>query len=50
MIKDYMVEVYALLVKTGTWAITSDNNPKKLTVIPETYQIKVAEYLAKQAK
>lgn len=47
MIKEYMIGVYALLVKTGTWALTADDNPKKLPITPEAYQIKVAEYLAK---
>lgn len=47
MIKGYMICVYALLVKTGTWALIKDDNPKNLSVVPEAYKILVAEYLAK---
>jgi hypothetical protein len=43
----YMVTVYAVLVKGGKYAISADDNANSLPVVPETYQIKVAEYLAK---
>ena len=38
-VKEYMVKVYAVLVKAGT------REPEKL---PEAYQVPVAEYLAKE--
>ena len=48
MIYTYMINVYALLVKGGKYAISDEDNPNKLSVVPENYQIPVAEYLASQ--
>ena len=48
MIYTYMIKVYALLVKGGRMAISAEDNPNKLSVAPENYQIPVAEYLASQ--
>lgn len=39
MVYQYMIPVYALLVKAGARTIES---------LPEKYQVPVAEYLAKQ--
>jgi hypothetical protein len=39
MIKQYMVKIYAFLIKAGKRDVES---------IPEAYQIPVAEYLAQQ--
>lgn len=41
MVYDYMVKVYAFLVKAGRRTIES---------LPEPYQLPVAEYLAAQAE
>ena len=49
MVYGYMIKVYALLVKGGRYAISADDNPNNLPVVPENYQIPVAEYLASQA-
>ena len=43
-----MIKVYALLVKGGRMAISAEDNPNNLSVVPENYQIPVAEYLANQ--
>ncbi|WP_425622477.1 CD1375 family protein [Brevibacillus borstelensis] len=49
MIKQYMIPVYGLLVKSGGWAIeptgTTGAGEK---VVPEEYRLPVAEYLAAQ--
>jgi hypothetical protein len=39
MIKEYMIKVYAVLVKAGR---------REFETLPEEYQILVAEYLATQ--
>ena len=49
MVYGYMIKVYALLVKGGRMVITAEDNPSNLSVVPENYQIPVAEYLASQA-
>ena len=49
MVYGYMIKVYALLVKGGKYAISAEDNPNNLSVVPENYQIPVAEYLASQA-
>ena len=41
-----MVGVYAVLVRGGKWALTTEDNSNDLPVIPVTYTEKVAEYLA----
>ena len=48
MVYTYMIKVYALLVKGGKYAISAEDNPNNLSVVPENYQIPVAEYLASQ--
>ena len=53
IVYSYMIPVYvlyALLVKAGKWAISEDDNPDSLPVVPELYQEKVATYLAQQAE
>ena len=47
-IYNYMIPVYALLVKGGKYAITADGNTGNLPVVPAVYQEPVAAYLAKQ--
>ena len=49
MVYGYMIKTYAVLLKGGRYAISADDNPNKLSVVPENYQIPVAEYLASQA-
>ena len=46
MIYTYMVKAYALLVRGGRMAISADDNKDNLQVVPESYQVPVAEYLA----
>ena len=48
MVYTYMIKVYALLVKGGKYAISAEDNPNNLSVVPENYQIPAAEYLASQ--
>ncbi|MGD8188585.1 CD1375 family protein [Brevibacillus ginsengisoli] len=47
MVKKYMIPVYGLLVKSGSWVIepTGEEGEK---VVPEAYRLSVAEYLAEQ--
>lgn len=45
-IYSYMVVAYGVLVCSGRWALTPDDNPKSLKVVPENYREKVAEWLA----
>jgi hypothetical protein len=47
MVKPYMIPVYALLVKSGGWVIEPTGTVGE-KVVPESYRIKVAEYLAAQ--
>lgn len=45
MIKEYMVKIYAYLVKTGHWDLEPvEGSTKK--VVPDEYRLAVAEYLA----
>ena len=46
MIYTYMIPVYALLVKGGKYAIYEDDNTNSLPVVPNEYQMLVAEKLA----
>lgn len=46
MIYTYMVPVYALLVKGGKYVISADGNTNSLPVVPDEYQMPVAEKLA----
>ena len=46
MVYGYMIKAYALLVKGGRMAISAEDNPNNLSVVPENYQVPVAEYLA----
>lgn len=48
-IYQYMIGVYAILVKAGKWALSADDNPNNLPVVPEEYQIYVAQKLAEEA-
>lgn len=50
MIYTYMISVYAVLVKGGKWALTADDNEKNLPVVPEAYQMFVAELLVERAE
>nr|WP_261798200.1 CD1375 family protein [Brevibacillus massiliensis] len=47
MVKQYMIPVYALLVKSGTWVIEPTGAAGE-KVVPEAYRVPVAEYLAAQ--
>lgn len=47
MIKQYMIPVYALLVKSGKMVIEATGAEGE-KVVPEAYQLPVAEYLAAQ--
>lgn len=47
MIKQYMIPVYGLLVKSGGWAIDPADAATD-RVVPEDYRLPVAEYLAAQ--
>ncbi|MCR8980724.1 CD1375 family protein [Brevibacillus laterosporus] len=47
MVKQYMIPVYAFLVKSGEWAIEPVENVKK--ILPEAYRMPVAEFLADQS-
>ena len=44
-IYSYMVVAYGVLVQGGKFALSHDDNPKNLRVVPETYREKVAEWL-----
>lgn len=43
----YMITVYAILVKGGKYALTVEDNPNNLQIVPSEYQVLVAEHLAK---
>ena len=43
MIYTYMVPVYALLVKGGKYAISAEGNTNSLPVVPDEYQMLVAD-------
>lgn len=45
MLYKYKAKAYAVLVKAGKYALTADDNPDNLPVVPEDYQELVAEYL-----
>lgn len=47
MIKQYMVPVYAVLVKSGAWVIEPTGAAGE-KIVPEEYRLPVAEYLAAQ--
>ena len=47
MIKEYMIPVYGLLVKSGGWKIEPTGTEGE-KVVPEAYRLYVAEYLAAQ--
>lgn len=49
MVYGYMIKIYTVLVKGGRYAISAEDNPNNLSVVPENYQMPVAEYLASQA-
>lgn len=44
----YMIIAYGVLVKGGRYALTPDDNPKNLKVVPEAYRERVAEWLAER--
>ena len=46
MIYTYMVGVYAILVKGGKYALAADDNANSLPIVPDEYQMLVAEKLA----
>ncbi|WP_199884085.1 CD1375 family protein [Anaerosinus massiliensis] len=46
MIYKYKIIAYAILVRGGRMALEAEKN-STLEVVPEAYQIAVAEYLAK---
>ena len=44
---NYLIAVYANLVKLGRMALTEDDKTEEITrVVPELYQVDVMEYLA----
>jgi hypothetical protein len=45
----YMIPVYALLVRSGKWAISEEDKQEGQKVVPEIYQADVAAYLAERA-
>lgn len=47
MVKQYMIPVYGLLVKSGGWQI-EPTGAEGEKVVPEAYRVPVAEYLAAQ--
>ncbi|WP_429845573.1 CD1375 family protein [Brevibacillus sp. FIR094] len=47
MVKKYMIAPYAILVKSGGWLIEPTGTEGE-KVIPESYRVPVAEYLAAQ--
>ncbi|MDX5091609.1 CD1375 family protein [Lactobacillus crispatus] len=47
MIKTYMIPVYGVLVKSGSWVIEPTGSTGE-KVVPEEYRLPVAEYLAGQ--
>ena len=42
----YMIPVYALLVRSGKWAISEEDKTEGQKVVPQVYQEDVAAYLA----
>ena len=44
----YMIIAYGVLVKSGRYVLTPDDNPKNLKVVPEAYRERVAEWLAER--
>ena len=44
----YMIIAYGVLVKGGRYALTPDDNPKNLKVVPEAYRERVAAWLAER--
>lgn len=48
IIYTYKAKAYAILVKAGRYALTSDENPDNLPVVPEEYVELVATYLVEQ--
>ncbi|WP_409175508.1 CD1375 family protein [Brevibacillus fortis] len=47
IVKKYMIAPYAILVKSGGWLIEPTGTEGE-KVVPETYRVHVAEYLAAQ--
>ena len=45
----YMIPVYALLVRSGKWAISEEDKTEGQKVTPEIYREDVAAYLAERA-
>lgn len=45
MLKRYLIVSYAILVRAGKWNLEAIEGEEK-PVVPEAYQIAVAEYLA----
>lgn len=48
MVKKYMFSVYEVLIASGQWVISGEDNPNGLPVVPEEYQLPVAEYMAQK--
>lgn len=45
VIYGYLVVAYGVLVQGGKWALSPNDNPKNLKVVPESYREKVAEWI-----
>ena len=50
VIYGYMVVAYSILVQGGKFALSPDDNPKNLNVVPESYREKVAEWIVTHLK
>ena len=48
-IYSYIVVAYGVLVQSGKYALSPEDNPKNLRVVPEAYREKVAEWLIEHA-
>ena len=45
IIYGYLIVAYGVLVKGGRYALSPEDNPKKLKIVSELYREKVAEWL-----
>ena len=49
VIYSWMVVAYGILVQGGKFALSPEDNPKNLRVVPEAYREKVAEWLVEHS-
>lgn len=50
VIYSWMIIAYGVLVKGGKYALTPEDNPQNLPVVPEIYREKVAEWVVTRAE